>query len=585
MIQCSKCGYHGVYTDKNCPECNERFVLTPEQIDEKVAEIERAEATRQYELAAEGHHILADMGRTESQKEYAYMLEKGNIVTRNLDEAMKYYYMAAEKNDAYAALKYARLAERHSDKAAMFWLMYSAALGCIEAYPVVAEKLAKNGEDELANYYYALSAAYDDTDSIVTLAKRYYTGTGIEQSLPYAKWYMDKLTLPPFHAIKMAYKLRSVRSEDPGLPKHPDLDKMLRRLAMKAYDYEYASAYHNLNEMLSDRGDLTARVTLAMLWAEGIGCKQNPDMAMKLLSSAAEHGSADACKHMGDIYLSGELVPQSVHKALACYKEAAALGMTNAYETMGDIFYEGKMVKANPAAAIELYDIAAKEGHSSAREKSNKLKDARENLCKRGMAVEQTSPEEAFRCFAVSANMGYLPAYRHMARCFREGIGTKKNRAQCFLWSEKAAESKNADDLYEYGLCYARGIGTAFNLKRATEILFRSAKSGSADARAELERLMNAKRKHMMDSVYSKAMRLIHKKKFAEAEELLRLCLKFEHAKGIYTLGCLNEFGLGIHANRELAFKLYEKAFDLKFRDPKAEYKLAILKKARTYRH
>ena len=52
---------------------------------------------------------------------------------------------------------------------------------------------------------------------------------------------------------------------------------------------------------------------------------------------------------------------------------------------------------------------------------------------------------------------------------------------------------------------------------------------------------------------------------------------------GIYTLGCLNEFGLGIPTNREVAFRLYETSFDLKFRDPRAVYKLRILRMARTY--
>jgi TPR repeat protein len=87
----------------------------------------------------------------------------------------------------------------------------------------------------------------------------------------------------------------------------------------------------------------------------------------------------------------------------------------------------------------------------------------------------------------------------------------------------------------------------------------------------------------MLDSVYSKAMTLIHKRNFQEAEEQLRICLKLGHAKGIYTLGCLNEFGLGIPTNREMAFRLYETAFELKFRDPRAVYKLRILRMVRNY--
>jgi TPR repeat protein len=77
-------------------------------------------------------------------------------------------------------------------------------------------------------------------------------------------------------------------------------------------------------------------------------------------------------------------------------------------------------------------------------------------------------------------------------------------------------------------------------------------------------------------------MQLLHQKKFEAAEELLRICLKFNHAKGIYTLGCMNEFGLGISTNREMAFRLYETAFELKFRDPRSVYKLRILRLIRS---
>ena len=77
MIRCTKCGYVGNYYGRKCPSCKESFYLTPDEMDEKIAEIEKAEELKEYELVAEGHHILADMGRAESQKKYAALLEKG----------------------------------------------------------------------------------------------------------------------------------------------------------------------------------------------------------------------------------------------------------------------------------------------------------------------------------------------------------------------------------------------------------------------------------------------------------------------------------------------------------------------------
>ena len=581
MIRCNKCGYEGAYYDALCPECKHRFELTPDEITDKVREISEAEKKKHYETVAEGHHILADLGRTESQMAYAEMLERGDCVLRDLDAAMSYYHMAAEKNDPLGAFRYSRLAERTSDRAASFWLAYSAALGCVDAYLRVAERFAESGDDTLANYYYAMAAAYDDTDAIVTLAKRYYTGIGAEQNLPYAKWYMDKLLLPPIYAIKMAYKLRSVKAQDPGIPIHPCYTTMLRRLAIKAKSYGFDKQYHYLCGLLSDEGDLEARTVLGTLYAEGRGCEANVDLALSLLESAASNGSADAYRYLGDIYVGDVLLPKDTDRAFKYYGRAAELGMTDVYEMMGDLFNDGKTVPRDVVKAIELYELGAKEGHQSAREKADALKDEREKLFALGHSLKESSPEQSFRAFAISASMGYVRAYKEIAHAFFNGSGIKKNRRQAYLWFEKAVEAKDTEALFELGLCYSRGIGTAFDFKSAVNTLSYAARLGNERAKAELERIMENKRRHLLGKVYSDAMSMIHQKKPWEAARLLAMLERYGHAKAIYTLGCLNEFGLGIPTDRTRASELYERAFELKFRDPRAVYKLRILKMTR----
>ena len=578
MIRCDKCGYVGVYVGPECPECKEKIYLTPKEIEEKVGEINEAERSKHFETYAEGHHILADLGRTESQIIYAEMLERGDSLLRDLDTAMLYYSMAAEQNDPLGAYRYSRLAGRTSDKAASFWLAYSAAIGCVEAYPVVAERYAQHGDDELANFYYAMAAAYDVTDAIVTLAKRSYNGIGTEVNLPYAKWYMDKLLLPPIHALKMAYKLRSVKAEDPGIPVHPDRPKMLRRLAIKAQDCGLVKQYHHLCHMLVDEGDVEARTILGTLYAEGRGCRQDTDIALSLLESAAKDGSREARKYLGDLYIADTLVPRDTEKAFGYYRASAELGFTNAYEMMGDIFNRGEIVARDVPRAIELYDLGAKEGHSTAREKSDALKNEREELYDLGVKTKIDDPERSFRAFAISSNMGYVPAHKEIARAFLEGRGIKKSRQEAFLWFEKAVKEKDEDALYEYGLCFSRGIGTGFDFQKAVAALTRAARLGNKDARAELTRIMNNRRRHMIRRTYSCAMSLIYQKNFKAAAELLGALVKLGHPAGTYTLGCLCEFGLGVPTDRKEAFRLYELSFDLKFRDPRAVYKLCVLK-------
>ena len=250
MIVCKKCGNADVYTGAPCSSCGEKFALTEADVRNKQRELDIAIAERHYEDMLECYHLLADIGITEAEKEYAKILEKGQLTERNLDLAMKYFYKAAEKNDAYSAFRYSRLVSRENDAAARFWLFFSAVLGCIEAYPVAADEFSSLGYEEDATYFYYLAAISNDVDSIVTLAKRYMDGVGAPKSDGYAKWHMDKLRLPPFHAIKAAYKLRHAVSEEPPTPKPRDWDGLLRMLAFQAKRESYASAYLMFEDVL-----------------------------------------------------------------------------------------------------------------------------------------------------------------------------------------------------------------------------------------------------------------------------------------------------------------------------------------------
>ncbi len=584
MFRCAECGHIGNYTGPVCEGCHRPIVLNDVQLEQIRMRAEEANEDRNYELAAECLHILADQGDVKAQREYATLLEHGEGVERDLDAAMKYFGLAAERYDGYAAFRYARLAERHSERTADFWLRFSAVLGCIEAFPYLADKLAREGDDENANYYYALAAACDHTDSIVTMAKRYYDGIGCEKNDAYAKWYLDRLAIPPIHAIKLAYRLRSVRAENPGEPKINDYDRLLRRLATKAHDCGFFTAYHYLCTLLSDRLDMQARMILGMLYAEGVGCEKNPKQALLLLSSAASHGNKEAAKQLGDIYLTGSIVEVDVELALENYRLAAKLGMTNAYESMGDVYHEGRLVPKDIVRAVELYDLAAAEGYESARAKATEIRETRERNYRQALAADGVDNTEAFRCYAISAEMGYVPAYKGLARCFELGLGTKKDRRKAHGWYMSAVENGDRSAIYPLALCYSRGIGVEFDFKTAVELLKMAKRMGSPEAEAELRTLYERKKKHMARAAYAMGMELLYMRKFAEAERVLIACLKAGHAKGIYTLGCINEFGLGVPTNRERAFKLYECSFDLGFRDPRAVYKLIILRMARNYK-
>lgn len=580
MIKCMACGNFAEPPARACPVCRAHFTPTELEIRLEEENIRAAIKSRDYERAVQGYRHLATRGVVSAAVEYARILEEGELLPRDLDLAVKYFSFAARERDPYGAYRYSRLLSRESDAAAVFFLEYAAYLGCKDSYPAVAQHYSSVGEEELASYYYALSAELDDTASIVTMARRYYDGVGVAPSAECARWYLDKLPMPPFHAVKLAYKLLRVKPREPVLTLPASHGAILPRLAAEALRLGFDHAYCHLVELISE-SDVNMLYTLGRLYAEGVGCEASARRAISALERAAAHGVSMAYKYLGDLYLEGQLVDRDIMRALECYRSAADLGMGCAYEIMGDILYDGRLLRCDIRAAIELYELAAAEGESSAEKKADRLKREREGLFAKGTEMLSGKAEEGFRLIAISVGMGYIHAYKALAECYLFGKGTGRDRRRAHHWYSVAYEEGAPGAAFELALCYSQGIGVPFDFKRAIELLKEASAAGDMRAESEIKRLLENKRRHMADKLFSAAMRLIYQKKTEPARRMLEYLQKLGYAKGIYTLGCMHEFGLGAQTNREYAFSLYEIAYSLKFRDPRQSYKLRVLKMLR----
>lgn len=578
MIECKKCGHVDVYTGAPCQKCGERYSLSPVDVRQKLAELEEAINNKHYEDMLECYHLLADVGNTEAEKEYAKILEKGQLTERNLDLAMKYFYRAAKKNDAYSAYRYSRLVSRESDEAARFWLLFSAVLGCIESYPAVAEEFRELGHEEDATYFYFLAACSSDVDSIVTLAKRHCDGIGAEKSQSYAKWYMDKLKIPPIYAIKLAYKLRHATAEAPPDPKPKDWDGLLRMLALQARRKGYDTAYLKLSEILSARGDIEAGAFVGRALVEGDGCKQNITEGLEMLTRSAAKGSVSAHLALADLYTEGRFAKKDSIIALDHLGRAGELGCAEAYEKIAEIFNTGDGVEKDIGKAITYFSLAGDLGSQSARETARRMIDERDLHYSRALACEGADTENAFRSFALAASMGHAKATVKLGQMFEDGIGTKINRRGAFLLYKKAAEQREDSALLHLGRCYANGIGTKLDYRLARDLLSKAERCGVEGAHEAITVIMGRKMKKVSKRLYSASMRLVYQKKFDEARRLLEIASDLYEPRATYTLGCIFEFGMGVKCDKDKAYSYYEKAYSMKFRDPRSNYKLSVLR-------
>ena len=579
MLICKTCGYDGPYQlGKVCPNCGREYEMSSEQTDELIRYVEQTKAAKEYEGYIEGVKILADFGCTEYEREYGIMLERGELVERNYDLAMEFFHRGAQKNDSYSAYRFSRLVNRINSESGRFWLIYSAILGCNESYFEVAEEFDHAGLTEDANYFYYLAAACNNVDAIVVMANRYYEGKGIEQSLAYAKWYMDKLRLPPIYAIKLAYKIRNVRSSEPPRPKLKSYDGLIKKLIAVAEENEYDSAYLKLNTILADRGDLDAVAVVGVAYITGYGTEPDFNTGLGYLISGAANGSIKAAVSLGDLYIRGEYTDVDFKLSEKYYERAGELGGAIGFLILGDIYYEGRACKRDIKKAVFYYDKATLLGSPHAYEKSRRIKEERERLYKDAF---NKPLGERFENFLLSAEMGYTKAQIGVAECYAKGEGVKKSSVLSFAYYKSAADDGESSAYLPLGLAYATGFGTKLDYCKATEYLKLAVHHGYDKAAQALESISKHRMKRMSQRHYSRAMELIYQKKISEARRELEIAADLTNPNAIYTLGCLYEFGICAPCDKERAYRLYESSYRLGFRDPRALYKLFVLKKIR----
>ncbi len=579
MFKCDKCRHVSEVPFKICPDCSQRMQYTDAEIKDYLYLIHKAYSAKKYEVAVIGYRALADIGHTPSAVAYAKILEEGRLVPQDKESAAKYYYEAALENDAFAAYRYAHLVREADGRAYEFWLLYSAILGLDEAYPDVARLYSDKGDEVSANYYYALAA---DTDSVsaAMLAQRYYNGIGTDPSDANAKWYLEKLKLPALRLPLLTYKLRATAAEPPKPIMNAKTSGLAAHLTAKAKEYKYDRAYFNLVLMMSKSSNAHL-ATLGRLYTEGVGCEKDIYAALEILKRAASLGEIEAYKYLGGLYLRGELVPQNTDEAIDAYAAAAKLGDEDGYEIIADIYAEGEYTRRDLAKAIEYYDKASGLGNCSAYKKGEELKDERERFFESASEFTETNPALAFKNYAISAGMGYAPAYIKLAECYKRGIGTKSDRQRAFMWYEYAARGGDGEAFFELGLCYAYGIGTAFDYEKAIKTLNQAKNRGCELAEGEMLRLMENKRRSMAQSLYSASMRLLYQRKHELAKKILDACAELDYPKAVFSLGCFYEFGVGTSTDRDKAFSLYERAYKLGFNDRPQRVKHRILRSAR----
>lgn len=261
--------------------------------------------------------------------EYALVLKNGCCgIRRNVDEAVRYWKMGIEHNDARAMCLYAA----HLDSVGEYWSathFYEKAVdrGCLDALiPLGCMYLdGKMGDDERgkALFYFedAVKAEINDGYywSGITILKN---GTERQKGVEYLRQGSER-----GHA-KCQYEYGNCLFRGRGI----------------GQDKKRGVQYF---EMATGNGCIEAAITLAQCYDEGNGTAQDVVKAVMLYKNAADCGNLDGMYHYGDHLMKGNGIPKDEKGAVRMWKLAAERDHVPSMNAYGNALINGAGVQRN----------------------------------------------------------------------------------------------------------------------------------------------------------------------------------------------------------------------------------------------
>jgi len=129
------------------------------------------------------------------------------------------------------------------------------------------------------------------------------------------------------------------------------------------------------------------------------------------------------------------------------------------------------------------------------------------NLVRLGEILEKSSSSrshtKAFEFYSTAIKSDYASAYRKLADCFLNGLGTQKNSHKAFQLYHVAAVKGDEQALSDLGKCFEIGIGTERSMAKALKYYLLASKAGVASGIYRLARLyeQGISKTQMQDSV------------------------------------------------------------------------------------
>jgi TPR repeat protein len=178
-------------------------------------------------------------------------------------------------------------------------------------------------------------------------------------------------------------------------------------------------------------------IDIGNLYRSGQGIPQDYALAQEWYEKAADRGNTLAMRDLGQLFEQGHGVPQDPTQAYIWYKKAADRNDADAMRLVGLLYKSGLGVAKDSGKMLEWLEKSAAAGNIAAMINLG-------NTYKSGEDVPQDYGQ-AVSWFGKASDRGSTLAMRDLALLFEQGAGVQQDFSTAREWYEKAAATGDAE--------------------------------------------------------------------------------------------------------------------------------------------
>lgn len=418
--------------------------------------------------------------KQKKQKEQAQVVQRDTVevlterAQKGDDKAQNtlgswYYTGTRVKQDYETALKYWALSAKQNNMEAIGNMAMCYQLGRgTKADSTMAVKLYKKaitgGNKAVLQQHIDLADKKNNLFSCVLLHDIYQNGTGVARDQAKALQYLKK-----------AAEGGDTNSQ--------------RTLALRCLNEKNTTESAKWFKILADKKDLTGVYYYGYQLYKGMGVTQDKERGIELLKRAATTGHKNAHRMLGAAYYEGDGVEQDYEKAVEHLKVAVTGRLADSQILLAKCYMNGQGVDQNYDLALQWLAEAYCQNTKQADAVKKVIDDeADENFRNYIDGLKKyyvdKDYENAAKLFKKVEKAKILEGTTMQGVCMADGDNGKNNVKKAFKTLSEAAEKSAVAKYYLAGL-YQEGKGTDKDVKKAGELIIKSAEEGYGNALAK----------------------------------------------------------------------------------------------------